>query len=313
VGVSPSEKPGVLDSVLKERSMARNKETELQLRIMAELAHECVLFRIPAGLYWAGEYKDGIVINPRAVKVAVKGHPDLAGYRRRDGKAVFIEVKTEKGKATPAQKKFIKVAQESGAIAGVCRSVAEARQLLDDGLEEKIDKAMQAAAASKEWRKKDGSEKKGMIVIGYPGVGKSTLAAKDRKYLDLESSIFSVDGVRREDWYKEYIVLAEYFSRQGYIVFVSSHGLVQQELIGSKERVVIVYPTLMLYRSWIKKLEDRYDNDPVRKNYVSYQNVKEGILLQVKDMMKSPFERIEIKDMNYDLEQMIAARVEGSK
>lgn len=40
------------------------------------------------------------------------------------------------------------------AIAGVCRSVAEARQLLDDGLEEKIDKAKKAAAASKEWRRK---------------------------------------------------------------------------------------------------------------------------------------------------------------
>ncbi len=155
--------------------------------------------------------------------------------------------------------------------------------------------------------------KKGMIVIGYPGVGKSTLAAKDRKYLDLESSVFSVDGVRREDWYKEYVVLAEYFSRQGYIVFVSSHGLVQQELIGSKERVVIVYPALMLYRSWIKKLKDRYDNDPVRKNYLAYQNVKEGILLQIKDMMKSPFERIEIKDMNYDLEQMIAAELNGKR
>ena len=103
------------------------------------------------------------------------------------------------------------------------------------------------------------------------------------------------------------------FSRQGYIVFVSSHGCVQEELIGSRERVVIVYPTLMLYRSWIKKLEDRYDNEPVRRNYVAYQNVREGILFQVRDMMDSPFERIEIKDMNYDLEQMIAARAEGSR
>lgn len=152
-----------------------------------------------------------------------------------------------------------------------------------------------------------------MIVIGYPGVGKSTLAAKDRKYLDLESSVLCVDGVRRKDWYKEYVALAEYFSRQGYIVFVSSHGCVQEELIGSRERVVIVYPTLMLYRSWIKKLEDRYDNEPVRRNYVAYQNVREGILFQVRDMMDSPFERIEIKDMNYDLEQMIAARAEGSR
>ena len=110
--------------------MARNKETDLQSRIMADLAHECVLFRIPAGLYWAGEYQDGIVINPRAVKVAIKGHPDLAGYRRRDGKAIYIEVKTGKGKPTPAQKNFIKVAQGSGCLAGVAWSVEDAREIV---------------------------------------------------------------------------------------------------------------------------------------------------------------------------------------
>ena len=130
MGVSPSEKPGILDSILKERSMTRNKETDLQLRIMAELAHECVLFRIAAGLYWAGKYKDGIVTSPRAVKIAVRGYPDLAGYRRRDGKAVFIEVKTGKGKATIEQEKFIKVAQESGCLAGIAWSIEDAREIV---------------------------------------------------------------------------------------------------------------------------------------------------------------------------------------
>lgn len=28
-----------------------------------------------------------------------------------------------------------------------------------------------------------------MIVIGYPGIGKSTLAGKDNKYIDLESGL----------------------------------------------------------------------------------------------------------------------------
>jgi hypothetical protein len=119
-----------LDAVLEETDMARNKETSLQLRIMTELARDCVLFRIPAGLYWAGEYKDGIVINPRAVKVAVKGYPDLSGYRRRDGKAIFIEVKTKKGEATTEQKKFIKVAKESGCLAGIAWSIDDAKEIV---------------------------------------------------------------------------------------------------------------------------------------------------------------------------------------
>lgn len=132
MGIPPSEKPGTLDPILKEKNTIRNKETNLQLRIMTELAHECVLFRIAAGLYWAGKYKNGVVINPRAVKIAVKGYPDLAGYRRRDGKAVFIEVKTGKGKATIEQEKFIKVAKESGCLAGIARSVEDAKEIVKE-------------------------------------------------------------------------------------------------------------------------------------------------------------------------------------
>ena len=33
-----------------------------------------------------------------------------------------------------------------------------------------------------------------MIIIGYQGVGKSTLANKDDKFIDLESSSFWVKG-----------------------------------------------------------------------------------------------------------------------
>ena len=35
-----------------------------------------------------------------------------------------------------------------------------------------------------------------MIVIGYQGIGKSSLAGRDHKYVDLESGNFWVDGKR---------------------------------------------------------------------------------------------------------------------
>lgn len=38
-----------------------------------------------------------------------------------------------------------------------------------------------------------------MIVIGYQGIGKSTLANKDLRFIDLESGNFWVDGKRADD------------------------------------------------------------------------------------------------------------------
>lgn len=39
-----------------------------------------------------------------------------------------------------------------------------------------------------------------MIISGYLGIGKTTLSmSKEGKYLDLESSIFRIDGKRADD------------------------------------------------------------------------------------------------------------------
>ena len=69
-----------------------------------------------------------------------------------------------------------------------------------------------------------------MIVIGYQGIGKSTLAQKQFKYIDLESSALRRDGVRWHNWYEPYCLVAEWLSKQGYIVFVSSHKEVRDYL-----------------------------------------------------------------------------------
>lgn len=111
----------------------KNKETTLQTEIMVALSDVAVLVRVPAGQYWAGKVIDGSVRNPRPVRVAVKGFPDLAGHRRSDGRAIYIEVKTEKGRPTTEQGKFIKNARQVGCLAGIARSVAEARAIVEGG------------------------------------------------------------------------------------------------------------------------------------------------------------------------------------
>lgn len=64
--------------------------------------------------------------------MAVKGHPDLAGYRRSDGRAVYIEVKTETGRATKEQLQFIKKAREAGCLAGIARNEEEAISIIKE-------------------------------------------------------------------------------------------------------------------------------------------------------------------------------------
>ena len=59
-----------------------------------------------------------------------KGFSDLFGYRKSDGKMIFIEVKNEKGKLRKDQEHFLKVMKEYPVIVGVCRSADEAIKLV---------------------------------------------------------------------------------------------------------------------------------------------------------------------------------------
>ena len=50
-----------------------------------------------------------------------------------DGRAVFIEVKTKRGRASEKQKQFLSKMREYGAIAGIARSEEEAIKLIQEG------------------------------------------------------------------------------------------------------------------------------------------------------------------------------------
>ena len=76
-----------------------NPETALMNQIRVELSKECVIFRANVG------------------KV-----------RMIDGR--FVEVKTETGRVRPEQKKFLERMQSYGFIAGVVRSVDDAKELI---------------------------------------------------------------------------------------------------------------------------------------------------------------------------------------
>ena len=144
-----------------------------------------------------------------------------------------------------------------------------------------------------------------MIIIGYQGIGKSSLAKSDKEYIDLESSCFWVDGKRSDTWYIPYTQMAEHLSRQGKIVFTSSHEVVRNQLKSSSEKVICCVPSISLRYDWLDRLKNRYDQTKLEKDYKAYMNAKERYSDNIKEIMTSGFETIVITCVDYNLKDII--------
>jgi hypothetical protein len=129
-----------------------------------------------------------------------------------------------------------------------------------------------------------------MIFIGYPGVGKSTLVAapanKKLGFIDLESSCMwykDKNNVlqRHSNWAEIYVNIAEDLSRQGFMVFVSSHAAVVDELKKRETPFTLVYPHQSLKDEWIERLKKRYVALDCEKNAKAYINVRDHFSEQI--------------------------------
>lgn len=110
-----------------------------------------------------------------------------------------------------------------------------------------------------------------MIIIGFPGIGKSSVTrayegnTNTTGYIDLESSNF----VKDDNWVKEYCDLAIDLELQGYNVFVSSHKDVREYLADKQDifpDIVEVFPAKELRDMWLNRLESRYMKCKTDKN-----------------------------------------------
>ena len=145
-----------------------------------------------------------------------------------------------------------------------------------------------------------------MIIIGYQGIGKSTLSQSYNGFIDLESSLFKHEnGTRSSDWAKIYCKVAESLSEQKYWVLVSSHGSVQVELSKSEERVIAIYPSIDIKDEWVKKLKNRWDETKEEKDYAAYIGAAMNYESEIEVLNRSPFDKIIIRNVYYDLPNMI--------
>lgn len=156
-----------------------------------------------------------------------------------------------------------------------------------------------------------GRKKKGLIVIGYQGIGKSTAAKHIPNGIDLESSLFKIDNKRFDNWYMVYAKIAVNLARQGYIVFTSSHKEVVEEIESYGNElydVFIICPHYKLQDKWVEKLRTRYRNDSSQKNCIAWKDAEENMREEVTWLASYTWiSHILLENMNYNLIGIINA------
>ena len=152
-----------------------------------------------------------------------------------------------------------------------------------------------------------------MIIIGYQGIGKSTLAGK-HNIIDLESSNFWYNSRRPQNWYAYYANIAIHLSEQGYIVCISSHKEVREYLKNFYfDHSYCVFPSARLKDLWIKKLEDRFLKTGLQKDYKAWQNAELMYVKNIEDLQNSGLQHFTITDMNYCLLDIIGKLLDSDK
>lgn len=148
---------------------------------------------------------------------------------------------------------------------------------------------------------------KGLIIIGYLGIGKTEFSKATHRTVDLESSCFYVNNERAENWHVPYCQLAMSIANQGQIVFVSSHPEVIDTLYHTLPMgenvggIAILCPQLYLRSDWGRRLHDRYEKTKLEKDARALEHVDNSFGEDIAMLANAPFPVYQIADMKYDL------------
>ena len=158
---------------------------------------------------------------------------------------------------------------------------------------------------------------KGIIICGYPGVGKTSVGGWDR-CIDLESSdfqmgpserIWSTVYVRVTDisevmansnmdkeieplaipaWVEEYCRVGMHLANQGYTVLMSTHPDVITYLSKmSNNPVVIFCPRLEWKTQWFERVQKRYEETKLDKHRLAMNRVRDRYDEDINGLMHS--------------------------
>lgn len=180
----------------------------------------------------------------------------------------------------------------------------------------------------------------GLIICGYPGVGKSSIGGW-YNCIDLESSYFSkgwdgsmvnilqeplnyvktsledeVKTLRIPSWVSCYADVGMDLADQGYTVLMSTHKDVldfleaaskAQETYGDEPiRPVIFCPKPNMKSAWIERLLNRYNSNGSPKNYRALKRVQDHFDTDIQDLLKRSFPVWNPLSSDYDLKTYIS-------
>lgn len=149
---------------------------------------------------------------------------------------------------------------------------------------------------------------KGLIICGYPGIGKSSCAGWNGA-IDLESSTFSQE-MGMMNWIPLYVKTAIQLAEQGFTVFISTHREVRRYLASnpSKIPVVIFCPKVEWKEQWIQRLQARYDQSKDSKDLRALKHVQDfwdKIPEMIKEAREAKIPVIQPAELDYNLKSYI--------
>ena len=148
----------------------------------------------------------------------------------------------------------------------------------------------------------------GLIICGYPGIGKTSIGGWNN-CIDLESSNFKTTSL--DTWEDGYARVAMDIASQGFTVLVSTHPEVIDRLKRPQSwyednfKPIIFCPRKSMKDAWINRLRDRYLADPSPKNRRAYDHVVLYFESDIKALENSGLLCFHPEDMNYNLKDFI--------
>lgn len=149
-----------------------------------------------------------------------------------------------------------------------------------------------------------------MIIFGYQGIGKSSLANSPAGalYIDLESSMFRtpMHPERSEDWFQAYGNIVCDLDKQGKFVFSACHQQIR-DYIASEKNIkdvvaAICYPSLELREEWLYRLRQRWMDTQLPKDKAALDFAEASYSSSIKTLDKdTDYDHIILNNMNYNL------------
>ena len=106
-------------------AMKKHDEITFQRELLVEASrweNVGMIHRLQSGLFFTS--------NGTPIRVGFEGLSDVCGIRK-DGRAFYLELKAPNGTVTREQHHFLEVVRDTNGLAGVARSIEEAKRIID--------------------------------------------------------------------------------------------------------------------------------------------------------------------------------------